>query len=69
MRSTPESRLGAASGLLSLGMYAGFASGPLAMEALLQWSGTFSAGWVMVAISYSSCTLMGLVLCARTGSG
>jgi hypothetical protein len=56
MRGTPESRVGAASGLISLGMYAGFASGPLAMGTLLQWSGTFSTGWVMVAINDSSCT-------------
>lgn len=62
MREVEPSRVGAASGVVSLGMYIGFASGPLAMGLLLQFSGGFLAGWLYVASGYLVCLVLGLVL-------
>lgn len=62
LREVAPERVGAASGVVSLGMYAGFAAGPLAMGLLLQYSGGFLAGWIVVAAGYLVCVLLALVL-------
>lgn len=62
LREVAPERVGAASGVVSLGMYAGFAAGPLAMGLLLQYSGGFLAGWIFVAAGYLLCVLLAFVL-------
>ncbi|MBF4994351.1 MFS transporter [Arthrobacter gandavensis] len=60
LREVPKERVGAASGAVSLGMYAGFATGPLAMGLLLEYSGAFLDGWIFIGASYLVCVLVGL---------
>ncbi len=60
LREVPKERVGAASGAVSLGMYAGFASGPLVMGLLLEFSGGFLDGWIFIGTSYLACVLVGL---------
>ena len=62
LREVEPGRVGAATGVVSLGMYAGFAAGPLAMGLLLQHSGGFLAGWIFVGSGYLLCMALGLVL-------
>lgn len=46
VRAAPAGQIGRASGINSMGMYAGFTLGPLIMGWLLDWSGSFTPGWV-----------------------
>jgi len=62
MKVVPAARVGAASGVVSMGMYAGFASGPLLMGLLLDNTGSFRAGWVLVGAGYLLCVLLALFL-------
>jgi sugar phosphate permease len=62
MRSVPHARIGTASGVVALGLYLGFALGPLIMGTLLQQSGAFVNGWAVVAASYVLCFLLSLLL-------
>ena len=63
----PPERIGAASGVLSMGMYAGFALGPLLMGVLADATGAFDAGWLAVGAGYAVCLLLALWL-RRYGS-
>ncbi|MEN3345315.1 MAG: hypothetical protein V7635_1891 [Arthrobacter sp.] len=65
MRSVPHARIGTASGVVALGLYLGFALGPLIMGTLLQQSGAFVNGWAVVAASYVLCFLLSLLLRRR----
>ena len=65
LRLVPTFRVGAASGVVSLGMYSGFALGPLAMGTLLELSGHFLAGWIFVAAGYALCLALGVLLAVR----
>ncbi len=70
MRVVPAQRVGAASGIVSMGMYAGFAAGPLLMGLLLEATGSFRTGWVLVGVGYLLCSVLGFALRAygnRTG--
>ncbi|MCQ1995716.1 MFS transporter [Arthrobacter sp. zg-Y1171] len=67
LREVPRERVGAASGAVSLGMYSGFALGPLAMGLLLQYSGGFLAGWLSIGAAYLVCGGIGLAY-RRLGS-
>ena len=60
LREVPKQRVGAASGAVSLGMYAGFALGPLAMGLLLEFSGGFLDGWLFIGSAYLLCIVTGL---------
>ncbi|NKX54105.1 MFS transporter [Arthrobacter mobilis] len=62
MRVVPAVRVGAASGAVSMGMYAGFAAGPLLMGLLLDRTGTFDPGWLLIGGGYLLCLLLALVL-------
>ena len=62
MKVVPATRVGSASGVVSMGMYAGFAAGPLLMGLLLEGSGTFRSGWILVGAGYLLCVLLALVL-------
>jgi predicted MFS family arabinose efflux permease len=60
LREVSKQRVGAASGVVSLGMYAGFALGPLAMGLLLASSGSFLGGWLFIGGAYLLCIITGL---------
>jgi predicted MFS family arabinose efflux permease len=60
IRSCPPTTLGAASGQLSMWMYAGFAVGPLATGALLGWSGSFAVAWLPSALSIAAAVVLTL---------
>ncbi|MFD1214551.1 MFS transporter [Arthrobacter sp. GCM10027362] len=62
MRVVPPARVGAASGIVSMGMYTGFAGGPLLMGLLLDRSGTFHSGWLLVGAGYLLCIVLALAL-------
>ncbi|MPZ87309.1 MAG: MFS transporter [Nitriliruptorales bacterium] len=49
VRSLPPQTVGRATGLMSLGLYAGFASGPVAFGALVDATGSYRLGWTAAA--------------------
>ena len=51
----PAERVGAASGVLAMGMYAGFALGPFVMGLLADASGAYNVGWLTVGTGYVLC--------------
>ena len=57
--------VGTATGITSMGMYIGFASGPMAMGVLRDATGDFRAGWIMVAAVYAIGGLLALALRRR----
>ncbi|WP_026821122.1 MFS transporter [Arthrobacter castelli] len=58
IREVPKARVGATSGVVSMGMYVGFGIGPLAMGLLLQLFGGFQAGWSLVLAAYLLCAVI-----------
>jgi MFS family permease len=62
MRVVPAARVGAATGVVSMGMYAGFATGPLLTGLLLESTGNFNSGWVLVGAGYALCVVLALFL-------
>ena len=66
LRIIPGHKIGAASGLNSMGMYAGFALGPLAMGLLQDATHSFTAGWIFVGVSYVLCGVVSVLLYRRT---
>ena len=66
LRVVPAHKIGAASGLNSMGMYAGFAFGPLAMGLLHDLTQSFAAGWFFVGLSYVLCGVVTIMLYRRT---
>ncbi len=68
MQAVDASRIGAASGTTTMGMYAGFAVGPVGMGAIVELTGGFVLGWVLVGVTYA--VLLGLALVmVRTARG
>ncbi|MGO1183058.1 MAG: MFS transporter [Micrococcaceae bacterium] len=65
MSTIPAHRIGAASGINSMGMYLGFALGPLVMGVLHDLTGSFDSGWLLVAVSYLVCVGIALGLRAH----
>ncbi|MDI3331588.1 MAG: MFS transporter [Micrococcus sp.] len=55
MQVVAPERIGAASGINSMGMYSGFALGPLVMGALRDLTGDFAIGWLIIAAMYLGC--------------
>lgn len=66
LRVVPEEKIGKASGLNSMGMYAGFALGPLIMGLLQDFTHSFAAGWLFVGLSYLLCGVVTIMLYRRT---
>jgi MFS family permease len=58
MREVPPGKVGAASGRVAVGLYLGFAAGPLAVGALLTAFNGFMAGWCAVMAAYLACALL-----------
>lgn len=66
MREVPPGKVGAASGRVALGLYLGFAAGPLAVGALLTAFNGFMAGWCVVTAAYLACALLAAFARLRT---
>ncbi|GLB69200.1 MFS transporter [Arthrobacter mangrovi] len=62
MKVVPAARVGAATGVISMGMYAGFATGPLLTGLLLELTGDFNTGWIFVGTGYALCVVLALFL-------
>lgn len=58
MRDVPPGKVGAASGRVAVGLYLGFAAGPLAVGWLLTAFNGFMAGWCVVMGAYLACALL-----------
>lgn len=54
MQSVDRHLIGTATGATTMGMYAGFAAGPVGMGALIELSGGFEVGWSVVAGFYAA---------------
>lgn len=65
MDLVPPERVGAASGIISMCMYAGFAAGPFTMGLLRDATGAFSTGWAAVSVVYALGLGLALVLRRR----
>ncbi|MBM6589217.1 MFS transporter [Brevibacterium sp. RIT 803] len=62
MRSIPATAMASASGMVTAGMFTGFALGPVAMGLLVSSPGGFSLGWAVVGLVYLLCALLAVVL-------
>nr|WP_245162120.1 MFS transporter [Brevibacterium marinum] len=58
MRSIPATSMASASGMVTAGMFTGFALGPLGMGVLVGSPGGFSLGWAAVGLVYLLCVLL-----------
>ncbi|WP_422934031.1 MFS transporter [Sinomonas sp. P47F7] len=58
----PPERVGVTSGVLAMGMYAGFALGPFVMGLLADATGGYQAGWITVGSGYVLCVGVALWL-------
>jgi MFS family permease len=58
MRAVPAERVGASSGVVTMGLYAGFCTGPLVMGGLLQLTESFAVGWGVVLACYLGCAVL-----------
>ncbi|MFC0582903.1 MFS transporter [Micrococcoides hystricis] len=59
---TAPERIGTATGITTLGMYAGFAVGPILSGTLLEQTGTFLVTWIAVTVVYVICFGLAIVL-------
>ena len=66
MRAVPAERVGASTGVVTMGLYAGFCSGPLVMGLLLQLTGSFAVGWILVLVCYLACGLLAVLVRRRS---
>ena len=66
LRIVPGHMIGAASGLNSMGMYAGFALGPLVMGLLQDATQSFTSGWLFVGVAYLLCGVVTVLLYRRS---
>ncbi|WP_169253110.1 MFS transporter [Brevibacterium sp. 'Marine'] len=62
MRAIPASSMVSASGMVTAGMFFGFALGPLLMGIIVGSPGGFVLGWITVGITYVLCVILALVL-------
>jgi cyanate permease len=56
--------IGRASGVLAVGLYAGFAIGPVSFGALVDHTDSYQIGWIAVVLAYLAAAL--LVLASST---
>ena len=62
MRAIPAASMVSASGMVTAGMFCGFALGPLLMGVIVGSPGGFVIGWVAVGITYVLCVILALIL-------
>ena len=60
--AAPAAKVGAASGLVATGMYLGFGAGPLIVGQLVDLTGSFTAGWIAVGITYVASVVVAIIL-------
>ncbi|GAA2123237.1 nitrate/nitrite transporter [Kocuria atrinae] len=60
--AAPAAKVGAASGLVATGMYLGFGAGPLIVGQLVDLTGSFTAGWIAVAVTYVASVVVAIIL-------
>lgn len=65
MRDASAQNVGAASGVVALGMYLGFALGPLAMGLVLETKHEFFVGWAGTVATYLACVLLTVITILR----
>ncbi|MFI7481364.1 MFS transporter [Kocuria sp. M1R5S2] len=66
IRAVSAERVGASSGVVTMGLYAGFCTGPLVMGGLLQATGSFAVGWGVVLVCYLACAVLALFVRSRS---
>lgn len=66
MRSIPSTSMASASGMVTAGMFTGFALGPLGMGLLVSSPGGFPLGWAAVGLVYLLCVLLAVVLIRKS---
>lgn len=54
----PGRQVGAATGVLAMGMYIGFALGPIVFGVVTDWTGQYLAGWTFVLVLYGLATAL-----------
>ncbi len=69
MRVIPAPSMVSASGMVTAGMFFGFALGPLGMGLLVSSAGGFLLGWIVVGAVYLLCALLALVLIRQRTRG
>ena len=62
MRAIPASSMVSASGMVTAGMFFGFALGPLLMGVIVGSPGGFVLGWITVGITYVLCVILAFIL-------
>lgn len=62
MRVIPAASMASASGVVTAGMFFGFALGPVSMGLLVSSPGGFRLGWIGIALVYLLCVALALVL-------
>ncbi|WJZ66570.1 MFS transporter [Kocuria rosea] len=62
MRAVPADRVGASTGVVTMGLYAGFCAGPLVLGGLLQLTGSFAVGWGVVLVCYLACAALAVLV-------
>ncbi len=60
--TAPAAKVGAASGLVATGMYLGFGAGPLIVGQLVDLTGSFTAGWIAVGVTYVASVVVAIIL-------
>lgn len=61
----PGRQVGAATGILAMGMYIGFALGPIVFGAVTDWTGQYVAGWTFVLLLYGLATALAIAWTRR----
>ncbi len=65
MRAVPAERVGASTGVVTMGLYGGFCAGPLVLGGLLQLTGSFAVGWAVVLVCYLACAVLAVLVRSR----
>ena len=65
MRAVPADRVGASTGVVTMGLYAGFCAGPLVLGGLLQLTGSFAVGWGVVLVCFLACAALAVLVRSR----
>jgi predicted MFS family arabinose efflux permease len=67
VRVTPLQVIGAASGRVAIGLYSGFAVGPICFGLIVETAGSYQLGWLSVVTMYAAAALLALLW--RSGHG
>lgn len=65
LRSIPSAKMASSSGVVTAGMFTGFAIGPLGMGLLISSAGGFRLGWLAVGAVYLLSTVLAAILVSR----